>query len=52
MNKIEEIYTGEATYKDKVECNICGYILYDPNNEKRPFYKRIFDFFFDQPLPI
>jgi hypothetical protein len=48
----KEITTGKATYKDKVECFVCGHVLYDPNNEKRPFYKRMLDIFFDQPLPI
>jgi len=48
----KEIASGEATHKDKVECFVCGHILYDPNNEKRPFYKRVLDVLFDQPLPI
>ncbi|MBD0825537.1 hypothetical protein ICJ85_16135 [Aestuariibaculum marinum] len=25
---------GKARYKDKVICNVCGYWLTDPNNEK------------------
>ena len=48
----KEITQGQATYKDKIECFVCGHVLFDPNNEKRPFYKRLIDIFFDQPLPI
>jgi len=48
----KELTTGQATYKDKVECFVCGHVLYDPNNEKRPFYKKLLDLIFDQPLPI
>ena len=47
-----ELVKGEATYKDKVECFVCGNILYDPNNEKRTFIQRLADIIFDKPLPI
>jgi rubredoxin len=45
-----EMQTGQTYYKDKITCNVCGYILYDPNNEKRPFYKKLKDFLFDNPV--
>lgn len=48
----KELTTGEATYKDKVECFVCGYKLYDPNNEKRTFREKILDVLFDTPLNI
>ena len=45
----KELKKGESTYKDKIECFVCGNVLYDPNNEKRPFYKRILDILLDKP---
>jgi DNA-directed RNA polymerase subunit RPC12/RpoP len=52
MASWKELRTGQATYKDKIECFVCGHILFDPNNEKRSFYKKLLDIFFDQALPI
>lgn len=48
----KEITTGQATYKTKIECFVCGHVIFDPNNEKRSWWKRILDVFFDQPLPV
>lgn len=45
-----EIDTGKSYKKDQITCNVCGYILYDPNNEKRPWYKKLTDYFFDSPI--
>lgn len=47
---LHEIQTWQSYKKDLVTCNVCGYILYDPNNEKRPFYKKLADFFLDNPI--
>ena len=47
---LHEIQTGQTYTKDKIICNVCGYVLFDPNNEKRPFYKKLADFFFDSPM--
>ena len=52
MASWKELTTGEATYKDRIECIVCGHVLFDPNNQKRPFYKKLLDLFFDHPLPI
>jgi len=47
---LHEIQSGESYKKEKITCNVCGYVLYDPNNEKRPFYKRMVDYFLDSPI--
>jgi hypothetical protein len=47
---LHEIYTGETYRKDMITCNVCALVVYDPNNEKRPFYKRITDYLLDNPL--
>lgn len=47
-----ELVNGQATYKDKVECFVCGNVLHDPNNEKRNLIQKIIDIVFDKPLPI
>ena len=47
---LHEIQTGHPYLKDKDTCNVCGFVLYDPNNEKRPFYKKLADLFLDNPM--
>lgn len=44
-----EIQNGQRYQKSKTSCNVCGYILHDPNTEKKPFYKKLTDYFFDSP---
>ncbi len=35
---------GEATYKNQVICNVCGFWIKDPNNQKpKSFSRRVFD---------
>ncbi len=45
--------SGRATYKDQVICNVCGFWLSDPNNEKgKSTWNSIWDFINDNPLGI
>lgn len=40
-------FVGKVTYKDEVECNVCGFILKDPNQKnykKRTFTQKISDY--------
>lgn len=47
---LHEIQTGHSYKKEMATCNVCGYILYNPNNEKRPIYKKLADFILDSPI--
>jgi len=42
-------FSGKATYKDQVICNVCGFWIKDPNFEKRkkPFWHYIADGIFN-----
>ena len=40
-------FVGKATYKDEVECNVCGFILKDPNQKnykKRSITQKFSDY--------
>ena len=40
-------FVGKVTYKDEVECNVCGFILKDPNqknSKKRTITQKISDY--------
>ena len=40
-------FVGKVTYKDEVECNVCGFILKDPNQKnykKRTIRQKISDY--------
>jgi len=42
---LHEIKTGETYKKEKIECNVCGMVILDPNN--RTFGQKIKGLFFD-----
>ena len=44
-----ELHTGKTYLKDKIVCNVCGYVLDDPNARKS-FLKKIRDILFDNPV--
>lgn len=40
--------SGKATYKEQIICNVCGYWITDPNNEKRKsIWKSFWNFITD-----
>lgn len=43
-----EIQTGKDYMKEKITCNVCGYVLKDPNN--RSFKEKVLGIFFDNWL--
>jgi hypothetical protein len=47
---LHEIHTGEHYYKTKIACNVCGFIISDPNNERIPWYRKISNVIFDHPF--